>query len=118
MHWSKRLETLKGSEAFKNTKAHAQTLPLKKTRFRELACPCTSEPTSVSCVNTPMSSMNKVMNSLATAVRCNPYLKESVKACDCPFHAKHRNFEKMLNGKPENLLKLTLCQRIEQPDLK
>ena len=65
-----------------------------------------------------MSSMNKITNSLATAVRCNPCLKESVKACDCPFHAKHRNFEKMLNGRPEDLLKLTLCQRIEQPDLK
>ena len=117
MHWQRRLEVFQESEICEKHKAQHPLLTIGKTRFRQFICPCMQEPRAESCVNIPMDELSNIMFSLASHIRTHTDLRNRLKSCTCPFHTKHKEFEKLHSQRPEEILKLTLCARQLQPHL-
>jgi len=117
MYWSQRLEVFKESNTYEKYKQQYPSLTIGKTRFREFICPCIKEPKAESCVNIPMDDLSNVMFALGKFVRTNNSFRKALTECACPFHTKHKNFENVHNKRPDEILKLTLCDRLPQPYL-
>ena len=115
--WSRRLEIFNKSEARNKNEQQCPSLAISETRLKQFICPCVKNPTSDSCVDVPISALTSVMHSLATFLRRNSDLKDALKECSCEFHSKCKIFEKMCNSRPEELIELTLCNRVAQPCL-
>ena len=90
-------------------------LTIWNARFRKLMFPFIKEPAAKSCANAPIDGLASVMFSLSALIQSNSSLQNDLNVCTWPFHANHESFEKLHNCRPDDSMKLSLCNRGPQP---
>ena len=75
--------------------------------FQKHKCPCVRRPTTQSCVDIIVSSMQHYMRAIESFLRANRAFKQQLYGCMCPHH----EWEKMLGSTVECMVEATCCTK-------